>query len=103
MRSLPVPDEQDHWASNFSQDSMSAIVVGSVVGSVVVLVEDFVVETSVVETTVVVISVEENSVDEDSVDEDSVRMSVVVEMTVDGAAVEHGCWSSSLHLHSLGS
>jgi len=67
------------------------------VDSVVVLVVDFVtvfvVGTSVVGTTVVVISVEENSV----------VVSVVVETTFDGSEFEHGCWSSSLHLHSLGS
>ena len=76
---------------------MSAIVVASVVDSDVILVVDFVVVfvvgTSVVETTVVVILVDGNSV----------VVSVVVETTVDGSAVKHGCWSSSLHLHSLGS
>ena len=67
---------------------MSAVVVASVESSVV-----FVVGTSVVATTVEVISV----------DEKSVVVSVVVETTVDGSSVEHGCWSSSLHLHLLGS
>ena len=104
---LSVPDEQVHSASNSSHVSVSAMVVASVVGFVVVPVENvdvgFIVVTSVVETTVESSSVKVLSVAGISVEENSVLLSVVVETTVEGSVVEHGCWSSIVHWHSSGS